>query len=383
MSAKTFFCSETLVIELFYSESIPRNGLAYVFTPSFNRTLEGNPYGGKLLASHGFDVIVFKTIEDDWFQSVPESVFSDIDRFAAEGSYCQRIAYGSSMGGYAAIAFSKMLHCDLVVALSPQFSITQSYDTRWLAFSRNIQFKYLIDENSVSKKANFIFVFDNKDLDALHIQRISQLIDERRVGFIKLPFVGHPAVHYLSEVGVLKDFVLKIIFGEKIDIVDLIRRRRGSRSYLNCLAENLQRRKHFSAALSSINLAIQIDPNSSPLFRRKSSILESLGDIDSAIDAIKKAIAIDPLNSHSHHFLAYLLERRGLFEEAVAAAEIASDLAPDDVNRLMHFARLLLKIGKRARTLAVLPRIECLMPNSKELAVLRSEAAQNGEIDVN
>lgn len=94
-----------------------------------NRHLDGNRDGGDLLVKNGFDVVNFKISNDDWFQSIPEKMFDAIQNFSC--AYKYKVGYGTSMGGYGVIAFSKMLKLDTALVFSPQFCIDKPFDTRW------------------------------------------------------------------------------------------------------------------------------------------------------------------------------------------------------------------------------------------------------------
>jgi hypothetical protein len=55
---------------------------------------------------------------------------------------------GSSRGGFAAIAFSKLLKCDLVLAYAPQANDTMKQDPRFAETVRNLEWVYPICETS-------------------------------------------------------------------------------------------------------------------------------------------------------------------------------------------------------------------------------------------
>lgn len=80
-----------------------------------------------MLLRNGYDVDSIKSTEDDWFQHLSPELFDRIDRLGAQPQYLRSVAYGSSMGGYVAIAFSRRFRLDRVLALlSPQFTIRES-----------------------------------------------------------------------------------------------------------------------------------------------------------------------------------------------------------------------------------------------------------------
>ena len=103
-------------IEYFSISRLINNRLAYVFSSGGNRNLSGNHFGENFLIENGFDVVSFKVNNDDWFQNIPEYIFKEIEKLVVTKNYCERVALGASMGGYAAIAFSSRLFTDKVLA---------------------------------------------------------------------------------------------------------------------------------------------------------------------------------------------------------------------------------------------------------------------------
>jgi hypothetical protein len=78
MKNKIIFAAESIKVDYFYDDIINNQSIVYVFSPSYNRDLEGNNFGGEFFIKNGFDVVSFKITNDDWFQSIPLSVFENI-----------------------------------------------------------------------------------------------------------------------------------------------------------------------------------------------------------------------------------------------------------------------------------------------------------------
>jgi hypothetical protein len=192
----------------------------------------------------GFDVISFASIENDWFQSVPAAVFDDLDRLCQDFRYEKRVALGSSMGGFAAICFSRALKCDVVLAYSPQFKITEWFDGRFEEAGKAIKWNYVISKQTIEPSCRYHFVFDSKDHDRVHVAALKSLIDPSNVSEIAIPYAGHASVFYLLEVGLLKHVTLNALRERPVDPKDLRRDKRRSRQYLTTLRDHLRRRGH-------------------------------------------------------------------------------------------------------------------------------------------
>ena len=138
IKSRVLYASQFTKVEYFWHPNSQIKNIAFVFSPSLNRELEGNKFGGNTFFQNQCDVISFKQVSDLWFQDIPEQLFSEILKLISEKGYIKKIAYGSSMGGFASIAFSKMLKCNLAIAISPQYSIGESFDERWKSYSKEI-----------------------------------------------------------------------------------------------------------------------------------------------------------------------------------------------------------------------------------------------------
>src|SRR4051794_1872432 len=102
---------------------------SYSVTPGFDQP----GFGERFLRKNRIDAVHIVPRSNRWYQytDMPDALAA---ARARTGGYPLRIAYGSSMGGYAAINFSARLDAQRVIALSPQFSIDPTKmpkDRRW------------------------------------------------------------------------------------------------------------------------------------------------------------------------------------------------------------------------------------------------------------
>ena len=111
------------------------------------------------------------------------------------------------MGGYAAIRFADAAGANVVLALSPQYSIDPQKmpsETRWLQDSQRIAWRPEIDGRIICG-VRPVVVFDPLE-DGDQVAKIQDDID---IWPIRLPYVSHPASTYLAETGLLKVLVLQ------------------------------------------------------------------------------------------------------------------------------------------------------------------------------
>jgi tetratricopeptide (TPR) repeat protein len=267
--------------------------IAITFSPSGNRSLTGEGFGGKFLLSNKIDVIAFKCDNDDWFQSVTIEHLETVNRIVSLKGYNSVVAYGSSMGGYAAIQFSKYIGCNTVLALSPQYSIVDEFDCRWEKLSNKILWNHQISSDSISKECRYVIAYDPHDLDNAHAQLFEKLIPTENYISLRLPFAGHPVSNFLLESNQLKELALTAFLGSSLTNIDFRTSRKTSKSYLRNLSFSLYKKKKFRCALLVINKAIEIDQSTPSTLIHKATILEAIGKLPESVDSLIEAIRLD------------------------------------------------------------------------------------------
>jgi tetratricopeptide (TPR) repeat protein len=354
MKNKIIFAAESIKVDYFYDDIINNQSIVYVFSPSYNRDLEGNNFGGEFFIKNGFDVVSFKITNDDWFQSIPLSVFENIKEINTLKKYKQKISYGSSMGGFGAIVFSSLLECNASIAFSPQFSIDENFDTRWECWSKNIGIKYRISKKSISKFCDYFIFYDNKSIDQLHIDRITALIPLEKIHLIKLPFAGHLTAIYLSEVSLIKNILIKIAKENNINDINLLINRKSSKTYLHSLSEYLLAKNKFKYSLDIINTTLSIDNNIGAYHLHKSIILARTDKFNESVQSLKDAIKLDPYFPSNHGYLTKLLHFLNDPEADLEAYRISNPIIPDSAVLLSHLSFLLSKQGLVSEALSAI-----------------------------
>ena len=283
---KNIFRSDDLVIDFFSLGDDPNKSVAFTFTaftPSTKAakdTLVGVGFGGELLLRNGFDVIAFKSAKNLWYQNLLAEMIEDVENFIGASSirYVKRVSYGSSMGAYAAIQFSRALKVDIVLALSPQLEIDKPYDQRWQSLVPQIDFQYRIDANAISDSCQYFVAYDPKNEDTLHIKKLSALIDKHRLIEIRTPYSGHPSTTYLFETGLIQNLALSVLQHATFDHSSIRTNRKHSKTYLYELSKWLTLKNKNKSALVAIDRALSVDKYSLALLIHKITILEKLGN---------------------------------------------------------------------------------------------------------
>ena len=193
--------------------------------------------GAEIFFRNGYDVILIYDAKNAWYQYLDDSMLVTVNKIYADGEYEERIAYGISMGGYAAVQFSSILKYSMVIAFSPQFSIAIEADTRHYAISQTIEMRYAIGPESIQPSCVYHFISDHtQKLDKMHIDRFGQLIDNNWSHYYNVKYTGHSTVKSLSERGILKETLVRFMKNESVAPNFFKRNRRTSKTYLTYLA---------------------------------------------------------------------------------------------------------------------------------------------------
>lgn len=165
--------------------------LVVTFTALVN---EANPERHGLsqasLRTAGIDAIHIFPRLNHWYQS--SDIFRILDATAKVSSaYQERITYGLSMGGFAALQASGILDATRTVTWAPQFTVDQtkvSFPAGWQNLVKGVEFLWDDFDVNVSHTAEHWVAFDPRHKDRMQIAEISQRVSIRP---FLLPFGGH------------------------------------------------------------------------------------------------------------------------------------------------------------------------------------------------
>jgi tetratricopeptide (TPR) repeat protein len=108
----------------------------------------------------------------------------------------------------------------------------------------------------------------------------------------------------------------------------------------------------WSAAITSVAKAADLEPGSAEVFSIRSYLSRLSGDVDQAIELKEKAVTLDPLRTDSHSTLGYLLYVGGRYDEA--RSELQKALALNQPAAFVHLTlgKILIAEGKPQQALA-------------------------------
>jgi len=200
----------------------------------------------KSLAKFEFNVLGSMHKHKSWF---PKSSMWNMLQAIAEliAPFQQRIAYGGSMGGYAAIKYSNLLNVQRVVAMVPQYSIDPEdvEDARYNMFYQpELNEGMRIEAEDVSPEREYILVYDPYCTeDRAHYLKLEAVLPQHHV--LHLPFTGHDAIAVLASSELLYDFLLHE-YDESYFYQKMRRVKKNSKFYYRKVIENILPRHRFA-----------------------------------------------------------------------------------------------------------------------------------------
>ncbi|RYY17357.1 MAG: hypothetical protein EON55_02350 [Alphaproteobacteria bacterium] len=169
-------------------------------------------FGEHFFAGERIDAVHVQSRNNQWYQHTGMEAACASVRAAVRG-YDRVIAYGSSMGGYAALRLAGLVGARTVLALSPQWTIDwrrAPWERRWAENSRVFEDVW---EGSVPPPPidEAFVIFDPLLRDRRHVQGLEH--EGFRFQRVEIPGGGHPVGGFLAEISLLRPAVLDVIAG--------------------------------------------------------------------------------------------------------------------------------------------------------------------------
>lgn len=224
---QTLFRSETLLVRAFLGRG---SALCVVaFDPMANdRSLDREAFAEEFFAGREVDAIHVISAHNAWYQDpgLPAALAAVRAITCLYGSVA---AYGSSMGGYAALRFSDWVGADVAVAISPQYSMQGPFagvERRWMHLRRSLTWLFEQPGQALPAIGTAIVFYDDRGLDRAHAEAIGR--DLPHAALVKVPYGGHPAGAMLSETGILSSAILEALQGrvDPASVLTALRRER-------------------------------------------------------------------------------------------------------------------------------------------------------------
>ena len=254
-----------------------------------NPALTRPGFGEGFFRARGIPAIHVVPRGNHWYQ-YPGTLAATAAIRAAVRPYARVLAYGSSMGAYAALRLGAAAGAHAALALSPQFSIRPArvpFEYRWSALGRTIE-PVWEDTFPIPQWPEAYLVYDPRDLDARHAALYAAATPTIP---IRLPGAGHPVTGFLNGAGLLQDLALRACAGP-LDATTLEGEawaaRRLAPQYYRYLAE---RSTVPAWQLAALRRAVALAPSDAGLMSRLARVLGQAGRFDEALDLHRQTLA--------------------------------------------------------------------------------------------
>lgn len=205
------------------------------------------PWAVDFISSQGWSSLGIMAHGPTWYRD--QHMFDFFDKLKADkffDKFERVVFYGTSMGGYAAAAFSSACPGATVVAISPQATMDREragWDHRYKRSWRHDYFGRYGYAPEMAKSAKTVWVFYDSRMpqDAMH----ATLFQSANVHHMGCPFMGHGMLSTWRDMGVLKPIIAGCVNGTATptDVHRLLRARRDSKQYQKAVLKHLQDRK--------------------------------------------------------------------------------------------------------------------------------------------
>ena len=209
-------------------------------------------WGESFLAPTGFARITFMAKRENWFPVSSMRRAADTIRKEIE-KYPFRVAFGNSMGAYAAIKFADLLSVTAVLSFCPQYSIdpniVSKFDARFTRYFKPELAGMEISSADVNCPV-FIFLDPFCQEDLRHSNLIGESINVER---IQVYYTGHQTVRCIAHpirFSRLVELATKNSNPEPAMRADFIKWRRTDPYYLIALGDGLRRSGRESSAVA-------------------------------------------------------------------------------------------------------------------------------------
>jgi len=222
-----------------------------------------DPWGYSFAEKNGWSSLGVLSYRPNWFR-IPR-LYDELTRLAQDGFFerFQKVIFsGTSMGGYAACAFSSLSPGSTVIAFSPQSTLdpaTSDWDRRYPSGSAaDWSGPYAEAGNELLRARRSWIIYDpSVEEDNRHAERLRG----PTTTLLRARYADHFSAQYLRQTGVLSSFVRECISDEMTEsrFYELYRAARNYRRYLTgltqkvCLSPNLERRKRVAEILRRRN----------------------------------------------------------------------------------------------------------------------------------
>lgn len=278
-------------------------------------------FGLDFMLRQGFDVITVNSAMQGNYQLLSVQDFEALVRPVSQ-QYRHVYTYGHSLGAYMALYFAGTIDAQ-VIASAPRHPGHPRFYQRFdpalqQALTVPYQHRELVDVTKTSQPV-FIFYdpFEQKDQFMLD-ELVQPAYPQAKV--YQLPRATHSTVMVLKELGLLKEFILSIVYRQQFLPVDLSSMQPTEKMLLAMLREVADQQEHADMIRIADQL-LAVKPQHAEAFYHKVEALLGLKQEIQARELLQQALAVVPASSQSYYNQLCLLR-----DSLLPAAALSEDV---------------------------------------------------------
>jgi len=303
-------------------------------------------WGDRLAEQGGINTIGIMATRPHWFPGdAVAAVMPLIQPYLDE--FAERVVYGHSMGGYAALKYGRLLGARTAIAFCPQLSIDPEdvgeFDDRYIGHFEPARHRGMAVGAADAASKVFLFYDPWFKADRAQIERIEAVLP--KVRHVRMPMSGHETI-WLFAGTVRGGAMIEACRRDDVAAVRAIgfpqRRSFNSRPYFCALALAERGRTRWAKAVYDAGCREIPD-------KRKLIFLQALtvhGKDGLTAQALADALAVAPDQARLMEWAARLLAERGRWEEADSWAARALEIIPSSPDLLDLHGAVLMELGR-------------------------------------
>jgi Tfp pilus assembly protein PilF len=215
--------------------------------------------------------------------------------------YARVIAYGSSLGAYAALYFGRDQPWT-VIASSPRVSVHPEFgDPSWQQRGTWQHERFRADRQA---RCHAVILYDPYDRIDRNYLRGEVLQQFPHAEVMRIPFAGHPVNNFLGDIGFIAPYVRAVVAGEPPPQLQRRAHRVRSANYHQVLALLCVQRGHVTWAEPLARRAVELAPTRMLMQRTMGLVQLEQGRWSEAQATLETALALSPDDPYTIALLA-------------------------------------------------------------------------------
>lgn len=253
------------------------------------------PFGHEFLAKQGLDTIAVRKKAENFYQPLSRAAFEAAVVPVAQ-QYARVVSYGSSLGAYAALYYSRDLPWT-VIASSPRVSAHPEFGTA--AWQQRCPFQHERFSPEAEARCDVVIFFDPRDaIDRRYIEG-EVLRQFQRTQVVRVPFAGHPANQFLGDIGYIAPYVRAVLAGVDPPMLKRRKHRASSATYHQVLALLCVQHGHVAWAETLVQRSLELAPKRMLAHRVLGMVRLAQQRWGEAQTALEVALTFDPYDPYT------------------------------------------------------------------------------------